>query len=227
MTSRLFEVCVNHFAGVDGMIGRRFLTLTSLAMTLGTCLSLFGQTAKAAIDQSAIRASASIKVEVPSDQYILGPDDVLAINVWKEPEISRTLPVRPDGNISLPLLGDVPASGRTPEVLQEDIRQQLRSYLSTPEVTVLVQEAKSHKFNIVGEVEKPGLYVMSGPTTVLDAIALAGGLRDFAKQTKIYVLRVSKNGTRLRLPVNYKELIKGSNATADLTLQPRDTVVVP
>ena len=209
------------------MIGRQFLTLSSFAIILGTCVSLCGQTAKTTIDQSAVAASASIKVQVPPDPYILGPDDILAINVWKEPEISRTLPVRPDGNISLPLLGDVPASGRTPTELQEDIRQKLGSYLSTPEVTVLVQEAKSHKFNIVGEVEKPGLYVMSGPMTVLDAIAFAGGLRDFAKETKIYVLRANKDGTRVRLPINYKELIKGSKATADLTLQPRDTVVVP
>jgi len=103
----------------------------------------------------------------------------------------------------------------------------LATYLSDPQVAVVVQEAKSHKFNIVGEVEKPGSYVMSGPMTVLDAIALAGGLRDFARETKIYVLRVNTDGSRVRLPFNYKQVIKGSDLKADVQLEPRDTIVVP
>jgi polysaccharide export outer membrane protein len=152
---------------------------------------------------------------------------VLSVNVWKEPEISRTLPVRPDGNISLPLVGDLVASGRTPAELQNEIRQQLVTYLSDPEVAVVVQEAKSHKFNIVGEVEKPGSYVMTSPMTVLDAIALAGGLRDFARATKIYVLRVNTDGSRVRLPFNYKQVIRGNDLKADVQLEPRDTIVVP
>ena len=188
---------------------------------------LVGQTAKTSFDDGATAAPAAVKVEAPANEYVIGPDDVLAVNVWKEPEISRTLPVRPDGNISLPLVGDLVASGRTPVELQKEIRKQLVTYLSDPEVAVVVQEAKSHKFNIVGEVEKPGSYVMSGPMTVLDAIALAGGLRDFARETKIYVLRVNTDGSRLRLPFNYKHVIKGSDLKADVQLEPRDTIVVP
>ena len=162
-----------------------------------------------------------------SEEYRIGPDDLLAVNVWKEPEISRNVLVRPDGRISLPLIGDLSASGRTPVQLQDDIRRQLLMYVSNPEVAVIVQEAKSQKFNILGEVEHPGSYQLSRSMTVLDAIALSGGLRDFAKAGKIYVLRVNNDGSRTRLPFNYKEVIKGRSLSQNAELQPRDTVVVP
>jgi len=207
----------------------RLSCILRLAAVTGfaVCSQLAAQTAKAGIDGDAAAASATVKLSAPGTEYLIGPDDVLAVNVWKEPEISRTLPVRPDGNISLPLVGDLKASGLTPAELQKIIRNQLVDYLSNPEVTVLVQEAKSHKFNIIGEVEKPGSYVMGGPTTVLDAIAMAGGLREFARMSKIFVLRVNQNGSRVRLPFNYKQVIKGSNLNADVQLEPRDTIVVP
>jgi len=199
---------------------------------LGTLISaaypnhLAAQSTKLATEEHAATA-ASVKVSSTANNYIIGPGDMLAVNVWKEPEISRTLPVRPDGNISLPLAGDLVANGRTPVELQNDIRQQLLTYFSDPEVTVVVQEAKSHKFNIVGEIEKPGSYVMSNPMTVLDAIAVAGGLRDFAKATKIYVLRVNSDGSRSRLPFNYKQVIKGQALQDNVQLEPNDTIVVP
>jgi len=193
----------------------------------GLTLQLSGQTHKPGMDSDAAAISASIKVQSPANEYLIGPDDILAINVWKEPEISRTLPVRPDGNISLPLVGDLKASGHTPTQLQKAIKEQLVEYLSNPEVTVLVQEAKSHKFNIIGEVAKPGSYVMAGPMTVLDAIATAGGLREFARTTKIYVLRVTTDGSRVRIPFNYKQVLKGNDLRADVQLQPHDTIVIP
>jgi polysaccharide biosynthesis/export protein len=160
-------------------------------------------------------------------EYLIGPDDLLAVNVWKEPEISRNVVVRPDGKISLPLAGDMRASGRSPVQLQDDIKAQLLNYLSNPVVTVIVQEARSQKFNILGEVEHPGAYPLSRSMTVLDAIAAAGGLRDFAKTGKIYVLRVQNDGSRTTLPFNYKDVIKGRNLSQNVELQPRDTVVVP
>lgn len=203
-----------------------FQYFAAVSISFALCAHVWGQTAKAAIDADAAPVPA-VKVPSPGNEYFIGPDDVLAINVWKEPEISRTLPVRPDGNISLPLVGDVKASGRTPAQLQKEIRNELVEYLSNPEVTVLVQEAKSHKFNIIGEVEKPGSYIMGGPMTVLDAIATAGGVREFARTTKIYVLRVNTDGSRVRLPFNYKQVIKGHNLRADVQLQPHDTIVVP
>lgn len=213
--------------GADEM--KRNISQWLTCMLLGWALSiqLLGQTAKPGMDTDAAAMSPSIKVQNSANEYLIGPDDVLAINVWKEPEISRTLPVRPDGNISLPLVGDVKASGQTPTQLQKEIQDQLVEYLSNPEVTVLVQEAKSHKFNIIGEVTKPGSYVMAGPMTVLDAIATAGGLREFARTTRIYVLRVNADGSRLRLPFNYKQVLKGNNLRADVQLQPHDTIVVP
>jgi len=162
-----------------------------------------------------------------AEEYTIGPDDVLVVNVWKEPEISRNVVVRPDGKISLPLVGDLRADGRTPVQLQEDIKGQLSNYLSNPEVAVIVQEARSQKFNILGEVEHPGSYPLSRSMTILDAIALAGGLRDFAKSRKIYVLRVGSDGSRMRLRFNYKEVIKGQSLSQNVELQPRDTVVVP
>src|SRR5215813_3624858 len=162
-----------------------------------------------------------------TEEYMIGPDDLLAVNVWKEPEISRNVVVRPDGRISLPLVGDLRASGRSPAQLQADIKALLVNYLSNPEVTVIVQEARSQKFNILGEVEHPGAYPLSRSMTVLDAIAVAGGLRDFAKGRKIYVLRITADGSRARLAFNYKDVIKGQNLSQNVELQPRDTVVVP
>jgi len=161
------------------------------------------------------------------DQYIIGPADVLAINVWKETEISRSVPVRSDGRISLPLIGDVQAAGRTPRQLQDDISKKLASFISEPDVTVIVQETHSQKFNVMGQVGHPGTFLLTDSTTVLDAIALAGGFRDFAKQKQIYVLRQNGDGTQVRLPFNYKDVVKGKNVEQNVKLQARDTVVVP
>lgn len=165
--------------------------------------------------------------DVRSDAYVIGAEDQLMINVWKEPEMSRAVPVRPDGMISIPLLGDVKASGYTPLQLQDQITTQLKKFISDPQVTVIVTEVHSLTFNIVGEVQKPGYYPLTRRMTVLDSIALAGGFRDFAKTKGIYVLRTAADGKQLRLPFNYKSVIKGNNPQENIELQPRDTVVVP
>jgi polysaccharide export outer membrane protein len=161
------------------------------------------------------------------DSYVIGPSDVLAVNVWKEPDVSRTLPVRSDGKISLPLVGEVQAGGQTPKQLEQEITKKLSSYISEPEVTVIVQESHSQRFNILGQVTKPGAYLLTNQMTVLDAIAMAGGFRDFAKQKSIYVLRQNPDGTQARLPFNYKDVIKGKNTVQNVKLEPRDTIVVP
>src|SRR5271166_6306142 len=116
------------------------------------------------------------------DGFVIGNGDVLAINVWKQPDISRSLPVRSDGRISLPLVGEVQAAGLTPLKLEEEITGKLEPYLTEPEVTVIVKQINSQKFNILGRVARPGAYSLTSSVTVLDAIALAGGFRDFAKQ---------------------------------------------
>jgi len=160
------------------------------------------------------------------DNFIIGNEDVLAINVWKEPEISRAVPVRSDGKISLPLAGELQAAGKTPKQLEAEIGAGLKSYIAEPEVTVIVQEIRSQKFNILGHVQKPGSYVLVPPMTVVDAIAVAGGFRDFAKVKSIYVLR-DDGGKQVRLPFNYKQVIKGSHSGQNIQVQPRDTIVVP
>lgn len=159
--------------------------------------------------------------------FIIGPSDVLNISVWKEPEISRTVPVRLDGKITLPLAGDIIASGLTTDQLQISIKEKLAPYITDPEVTVIVQEAKSKKVNIFGKVSKPGSYELTKPTTVLDGIAMAGGLSDFAKASKIYVLRTDANGQTERLKFNYKDVLKGKHPEQNVQLLPHDTIVVP
>jgi len=162
------------------------------------------------------------------NSYVIGADDVLAINVWKEPEVSRSVPVRSDGKISLPLVGELMAGGETPLQLEQEITKRLANYISEPEVTVIVQDSKSQRINILGMVVRPGAYLLTGSgTTVLDAIAMAGGFKDFAKQKAIYVLRQNPDGTQKRIPFNYKEVIKGHDPDQNVRLQPRDTVVVP
>src|ERR1700722_1223793 len=159
--------------------------------------------------------------------YIIGANDVLAVSVWKEPDVSRSVPVRSDGKISLPLVGELQASGQTPRQLEQEITKKLQSYISEPEVTVMVTDSKSQKVNIMGMVSKPGAYLLTSSTTVLDAIAMAGGFKDFAKQKSIYVLRQSTDGAEKRIPFNYKDVIKGKNSDQNIRLQAGDTVVIP
>ena len=161
------------------------------------------------------------------DELIIGPDDVLVVNVWKEPEVSQTVPVRPDGKISLPLIGTLIASGLTPTQLQASITRELESYLSHPAVTVIVHEVKSQRFVVVGQVAKPGSYELQTPMTVLDAIAGAGGPLEYAKLKSIYVLRTGPDGKPIRLSFNYKNAIKGKNLGQNVRLQSHDTIVVP
>ena len=163
----------------------------------------------------------------PNDEFIIGTGDILAVNVWKEAEISRVVPVRSDGKISLPLIGELQAGGRTPHDLETDISSKLKDYISEPEVTVIVQEIRSQKFNVLGMVMRPGSFTLTKPMTVIDAIALAGGFRDFAKQKDIYVLRRDPNGKQTRLPFNYKNVVKNQNSGQTLELESNDTVIVP
>lgn len=200
------------------------LALAQTSQTNGS-EKLTASSAATATSPASGPSSAPAPSAVVATGYVIGPDDVLVVNVWKEPDLSRSVVVRPDGKITLPLLKDMDASGSTPEELQSRIEKGLADFVSKPSVTVIVQEAKSHKFNILGQVQKPGTYILTGPMTVLDAIALAGGLREWAKAKSIYILRMSPDGTRKRIPFDYKKVVKGSNE--DAVLQIRDTIVVP
>jgi len=159
------------------------------------------------------------------DSYVIGNGDVLAINVWKDADLSRTIPVRSDGKISLPLMGEVQAAGRTPLQLEHDITEKLRSYITSPEVAVMVEQVNSKKFSILGQVVRPGSYTLAVATMITDAIATAGGFRDFAKQKHVYVLRQNADGSQSRIDFNYKDFLKGN--AKNIKLQPNDTVIVP
>ena len=175
-------------------------------------------------DKSHRRAS---NPEMRDETFIIGVDDVLSINVWKEPEISKIVSVRPDRRISLPLIGEVLAAGQTPRQVETEIAAKLKDFVTEPEVTVIVQEIKSQKFNILGMVMHPGTYPLTRPTNVLDAIALAGGFRDFAKQKDVYILRSDTAGKQVRLSFNYRNVIRGRSPQQNVELRSSDTIVVP
>ncbi len=161
------------------------------------------------------------------DSYVIGNDDVLAVNVWNEHDLTRSVTVRSDGKISLPLVGELPAAGQTPLELEIAIGNRLKNYITDPQVTVMVEQVNSRKFNILGEVSKPGAYPLAVPTTVMDAIATAGGFRDFAKKKGVYILRQGPNGSVQRIHFNYAEFLKGKNSAQNIYLEPHDTVIVP
>jgi polysaccharide export outer membrane protein len=157
--------------------------------------------------------------------YIIGPEDVLHIAVWKEADLTATLPVRPDGKISLPLLNDVQASGLTPMQLADSLTERLKKYVASPRVTVVVTAINSKRVYLVGEVGHTGPVPMLPNMTVLQALSSAG-MTQFANAKKIYVMRI-RDGKQLKLPVNYRKLVKGEQMDQNYLLQPGDTIVVP
>jgi polysaccharide biosynthesis/export protein len=159
--------------------------------------------------------------------YVIGNDDHLAISVWKEPDLTKSIPVRSDGKISLPLVGEIQATGRTPLQLELDIANRLRNYVTVPEVTVIVEQINSKKYNILGEVGRPGSFPLTLSTTIMDAIASSGGFKDFAKKKDVYILRRNPDGTQSRLNFNYKDFIKGKNLSQNVKIEPDDTIIVP
>lgn len=170
-----------------------------------------------------VKPAASMSVEA---DYKIGPQDVVRIDVWKEPEISRTIPVRPDGKISVPLLNDVQAAGLTAMELAASLRESLSKYLNNPQVTVTVTEINSRRIYITGEVNRPGSFPLLTDMTVLQGLSSAGGFTQFAKLKSIYVLR-TENGKQVKHPFNYKEAIKGNNPEQNIALQAGDIIVVP
>ncbi|MGA2923497.1 MAG: polysaccharide biosynthesis/export family protein [Candidatus Sulfotelmatobacter sp.] len=162
--------------------------------------------------------------QVPAE-YVIGADDTLHISVWKEPDLTATLPVRPDGKISLPLLNDVPAAGLTPMQLKDSITEKLKKYISDPRVTVVVTAMNSRRFFVTGEVGHSGPMPLLPDMTVLQALS-AAGFTQFANVKGIYLLRI-ENGRQVKLPFNYKEVVKGNHPEQNIMLKPGDTVVVP
>jgi len=178
---------------------------------------------------AAAQSTNSTPAPPPSSQapgtYVIGPQDVLYVSVWKEPDLTNTLPVRPDGMISLPLLGDVEAAGLTPTDLATAITVKLKKYVTDPHVTVVVTQMNSQRFYVMGEVQHTGSMNLLPGMTVLQALASAG-FTQFANTKGIYVLR-NVRGVQQKIPVNYRRLLKGENVDQNLILRPGDTIVVP
>jgi polysaccharide biosynthesis/export protein len=212
------------------------LLILTLILSPLTCARGHGNSLDAAKQQhvqnvhsrpGAPATSASSDPAKANSSYVIGPGDLLAIDVLHEPEVSQKVPVRMDGKISMPLIGEVQASGLMPDALQANIAQKLRDYIKDAEVTVVVEEIKSRQFSVMGEVEHPGAFPLVKSTRVMDGLAQAGGFRDFAKVTKIRVLRRTPQGTTITLPFNYKNVSKGKDSSQNIELQPGDTIIVP
>jgi len=157
--------------------------------------------------------------------YHIGPEDVLDISVWKNADLTRKVPVRPDGKISLPLVNDVQAAGLTPLELRDTLTKKLEAYMPSPQVSVTVAEVHSFKVSVLGEVPFAGRHVLQSKATVLDALALSGGLKEFAARSRIVVLRPSSKGMQ-RIPFDYNKVVSGDGAQ-NIYLQPGDIILVP
>jgi len=160
------------------------------------------------------------------EDYVIGVQDLIQVTVWKNPDLSVTAPVRPDGKISLPLIDDVHAAGLTPQQLKDELTRRWKAFLSAPEVSVIVKEVNSLKVYLVGEVARPGELSLKGKTRLLQALSLAGGFTTFAERSKIIVLRDNK-GVETRYEIKYKDLVSGKKPDENLVLKPGDTIVVP
>ncbi len=196
-----------------------------IALFLAAVLTVGGLPARAQEKPAAPSAPAAALPQASDSAYIIGADDMLSINVWKEPDLTETLPVRADGMISLPLLHDVKAAGLTPMQLGADITEKLKKYLSEPHVNVTVTQMNSQRIYAMGEVQHPGSINLLPDMTVLQALASCG-FTQFANTKGIYVLR-NENGQQKKLLVPYKKLIKGQGMDQNVILKPGDTIVVP
>lgn len=164
-------------------------------------------------------------VAVPSD-YVIGPEDVLGVVFWRESEVSGDVTVRPDGRITIPVLGDIEAAGLRPDELQRQITAAAAKYFTDPNVAVVVRTINSRKVFVTGRVASPGAYDLRGPLTVLQALALAGGLTEFADAKNLAILRV-KDGKTQTFKFNYRDVSKGKNLDQNIVLYPGDTILVP
>ena len=203
------------------------LILAGAILLAGPATVLHAQPQNPAPDAAKPIAPAASSPVAPNDpDYKIGPQDVLTITVWKEPDVSREVPVRPDGKISLPLLNDVDAAGLTPMQLASSLTESLKKFISSPQVTVMVKEINSRRVYVIGEVVRAGTFPLLPKMTVLQIVSSCGGFTQFANPKKIYVLR-TKDGKQTKIPFNYKEVVSGKNPEQNIELQPGDTVVVP
>ena len=203
---------------------RRMLILCVLILGLAGGASSQNSTQKSS-DKSGATSNTQEPASVVPPTYVIGPEDTLHVSVWKEGELTATLPVRPDGQISMPLLNDVQAAGLTPMQLAASLTEKLKKYVADPRVTVVVTGMNSQRIYVMGEVAHTGAMPLTPNMTVLQALASAG-FSQFANTKGIYILRVV-NGKQQKLPFNYKKVVKGEDPQQNILLQPGDTIVVP
>lgn len=210
------------------MNGRQLVSVIGALTVLVYVGVAAAQQPAAAPAQAKAAAAASPKPAATTsvEQYRIGPEDVIAVTVWKNEAMSRTVPVRPDGMISLPLLDDVQASGRTAMELRDVIAKKLVEYMPSPEVSVIVNDVRSFKVSVMGEVVRPARYELKSITTVLDVLAQAGGFNQFANRSKIVILRPNGKGMT-RIPFNYNKVIASGGEDENFYLQSGDIVLVP
>ena len=202
----------------------KLAVVLGLGMLAGGMLAQSSDAAKGDPAKSDKPAATAPESDAPSD-YVIGADDVLRISVWKEPDLSEMLPVRPDGKISMPLLNDIPAAGLTPLQLKDSITEKLKKFIADPRVTVVVTAMNSQRIFVSGEVLHSGPIQLLPHMTILQALSQAG-FNQFANLKGIYLLR-TENGKQERIPFNYKDVIKGNHPEQNIILKPGDTVVVP
>jgi len=204
----------------------RFTILMGMGLLAAGMLAQSSVADKPLADKSGKGAATAQAPEASSDSdYVIGADDTLRISVWKEPDLSETLPVRPDGKISMPLLNDIPAAGLSPLQLKDSITEKLKKFIADPRVTVVVTSMASRRIFVTGEVVHTGPMTLLPHMTVLQALSQAG-FTQFANPKAIYLLR-TENGKQVKLPFNYKEVVKGNHPEQNIVLKPGDTVVVP
>jgi polysaccharide export outer membrane protein len=172
------------------------------------------------------KKEAQAEATADGDQYVIGPEDVLYIYVWKEEALTRTVPVRMDGKISLPLIQEIKAAGLTPLQLKEVLTRKLKEFIENPIVSVTVMEANSFKVYVTGLVKNPGVYRLRSETTVVQMISLAGGFTEWANPKKIMIVR-KEDGREKRITVNYKKIMSGRDTSSDVLLKTGDTIIVP
>jgi len=209
-------------------VKKRFQIIGSSVLTIAVVAGSSMQAAtQAQSPQATANGAPAAAAGVPLPVgYVIGPEDVLSVVFWRNQEMSGEFVVRPDGQISMPLLNDVAAAGLTPEQLREVVVKAATKYLEDPNVTVVVKAINSRKVHITGMVQKPGAYPLIAPTTVLQLISVAGGLHEFADAKKILIVRTEK-GRQVSYKFNYKDVSQGKNLNQNIELKPGDSVIVP
>jgi polysaccharide export outer membrane protein len=199
----------------------KLISVVSLGILIVTSVA---QAQQGQAPSTGVRGSGEVVAD--SDSYVIGPEDVLSINVWREEALTREVPVRSDGKISLPLVDEIHAAGLTPLQLKEKLTLKLKEFIDNPNVSVIVTHANSQKIYVSGEVRTPGVYPLRGETTLLQVIPMAGGFTEWADQKKVLIIR-KEGGKDKRIVVNYKKIVSGEDMSYNMILKPGDTIIVP